>query len=128
MEFHSILIKIQQILYTNQRNQNYFWYFVEDKKLLTRKYTLRRYIQGALMHTTAWDWHWGDEKKLMWGLIYLRGHPERISSFFALFRPTYSSLSNNCADGINVQDGKFSKIDNCADFNKCAGWKILYSY
>ena len=41
---------------------------------------------------------------------------------------TYSSLSNNCADGINVQDGKFSKINNCADFNKCAGWKILYSY
>ena len=30
----------------------------------------------------------------------------------------YSSLSNNCADGINVQAGKFSKINNCADWNK----------
>ena len=40
----------------------------------------------------------------------------------------YSSLSNNCADGINVQAGKFSKINNCADCNKCAGWKISISY
>ena len=24
----------------------------------TRKYPLRRYILGVLMHTTAWDQHW----------------------------------------------------------------------
>ena len=40
----------------------------------------------------------------------------------------YSSLSNNCAVGINVQVGKFWKINNCADCNKCAGWKIFCSY
>ena len=40
----------------------------------------------------------------------------------------YSSLSNNCADGINVQAGKFSKINNFADCNKCAGWKFFHSY
>ena len=40
----------------------------------------------------------------------------------------YSSISNNCADGINVQAGKFSKVDNCADCNKCKGRKISHSY
>ena len=39
----------------------------------------------------------------------------------------YSSLSNNCVDGINVQAGKFSKISNCEDWDKCAGLKISYS-
>ena len=36
----------------------------------------------------------------------------------------YSSLSNNCADGTNVQAGKYPKFNKCADWNKCAGWKI----
>ena len=27
-----------------------------------------------------------------------------------------------------MQAGKFSKINNCADCNKCAGWKISFSY
>ena len=30
----------------------------------------------------------------------------------------YSSLSNNCADEIDVQAGKYPKFD------KCAGWKF----
>ena len=36
----------------------------------------------------------------------------------------YSSLSNNCADGIKVQAGKSPKFNICAGWNKCAGWKI----
>ena len=47
---------------------------------------------------------------------------------FYLQKSKYFSLSNNCADGINVQAGKFSKINNCAVCNKCAGWKISFSY
>ena len=50
------------------------------------------------------------------------------TSTMQMWRGGYSSLSNNCADGINVQAGKFSKINNCADCNKCAGWKFFYSY
>ena len=38
--------------------QNYFA-FVD-----TKKYPLRRYILGVLMHTTAWDRHWGSDETL----------------------------------------------------------------
>ena len=34
----------------------------------------------------------------------------------------YSSLSNNCADGINVLAGKYPKFIKCAGWNKRAGW------
>ena len=34
-----------------------------------------------------------------------------------------SSLTNNCADGINVQAGKNLKFDKYADWNKYAGRK-----
>ena len=40
----------------------------------------------------------------------------------------YSSLLNNCADGINVQAGKYPKFNNSTDCNKCAGWNISYRY
>ena len=29
-----------------------------------RNYLLRRYILGALMHTTAWDQNWGGDETL----------------------------------------------------------------
>ena len=46
-------------------------------------------------------------------------HPaHQVSSPCCMHASAYSSLSNNCADGINVQAGKFSKINNCADWNK----------
>ena len=37
----------------------------------TRKYLLRRYILGMLMHITAWDQHWGDNETLKRVLIYV---------------------------------------------------------
>ena len=36
------------------------------------------------------------------------------------------SLSNNCADGISVQAGRFSKNNNCVDYIKHEGQKISY--
>ena len=36
----------------------------------TRKYPLWGYILGLLMHSTAWDWHWGGDETLKWVLIY----------------------------------------------------------
>ena len=50
-----------------------------------------------------------------------------VLHLYRYFLGGYSTLSNNCADGINVQAGKFSKINNCADCNKCAGRKISFS-
>ena len=35
----------------------------------------------------------------------------------------YSSLSNDYADGINVQAGKFTIVIKCEGWNTCAGWK-----
>ena len=32
--------------------------------VITRKYPLCRYILGVLMHTTAWDQHWGSDETL----------------------------------------------------------------
>ena len=59
----------------------------------------------------------------------LRNFSSKFDNFCNLgLKVTYSSLSNNCAVELNVQAGKFSKINNCADCNKCAGWKISYSY
>ena len=37
---------------------------------ITRKYRLRRYILGVLMHTTAWNWHWGGDETLKLVLVY----------------------------------------------------------
>ena len=31
---------------------------------ITRKYPLRGYILGVLVHTTAWDRHWGGDETL----------------------------------------------------------------
>ena len=38
---------------------------------------------------------------------------------------SYSSLSDNCADGINVQAGKYPKFINCAGWNKCVGYSEI---
>ena len=38
---------------------------------ITRKYPLRGYILGVLMHTTAWDQHWEGDEKLRSVLMYL---------------------------------------------------------
>ena len=40
---------------------------VQDLKteyVITRKFPLPRYILGMLMHTTAWDQHWGGDEIL----------------------------------------------------------------
>ena len=34
-----------------------------SKLCLTRKYPIRKYILGVLLHTTAWDWHSGEVMK-----------------------------------------------------------------
>ena len=41
-------------------------FFYSGKEILgyTRKYSLRRYILGVLMHTTALDQHWGGDEIL----------------------------------------------------------------
>ena len=38
---------------------------------LTRKYPLRGYFLGVLMHTTAWDRLWGGDYTLKGGSIYV---------------------------------------------------------
>ena len=35
------------------------------------KYPLCGYILGVLMHTTAWDGHWGGDETLKLGLVYV---------------------------------------------------------
>ena len=66
------------------------------------------------------------------GYLNLWSVPSEVNSTFdssyISFLFKYSSLLNNCADGINVQAGKYPKFNNCADCNKCADWKISISY
>ena len=42
-----------------------------SKYSVTRKYPLRGYILGVLMHTTAWDRHWGGDETLKLVLVYV---------------------------------------------------------
>ena len=39
--------------------------------LVTRKYPLRGYILGVLLHTTAWDQHWRGDETPKWALSYV---------------------------------------------------------
>ena len=40
------------------------------KIFVTRKYLLRGYILGVLIHTTAWGRYWGGDETLKLALIY----------------------------------------------------------
>ena len=41
------------------------------KLFKTRKCPLRGYILGLIMHTTAWDRHWGGDETLKLVLVYV---------------------------------------------------------
>ena len=49
---------------------------------MTRKYLLCGYI---LMHTTAWDRHWGGDETLKWVLIYTAAYLIRQWKYVAWF-------------------------------------------
>ena len=44
---------------------------IKKKFSITKNYPLHGYILGVLMHTTAWDRHWGGDETLKLVLVYV---------------------------------------------------------